>query len=87
MESGVSGKGDFSQEQYSTLTNYVDASIIGNAINRIFQNEFDIPNHYPTKDRKKNADDPLIYVKQFIWLYQNELSKQDESLDPGLNDN
>lgn len=86
MESGVSGKGDFSQEQYSTLTNYVDASIIGNAINRIFQNEFDIPNHYPTKDRKKNADDPLIYVKQFMWLYQNELSKQDESLDPGLND-
>lgn len=87
MESGVSGKGDFSQEQYSTLTNYVDASIVDDAINRMFQNEFDIPNKYPTKDKKQNTDDPLIYVKQFIWLYRNELSKQDESLDADLNDN
>ena len=30
------------------------------------------------KDNEKYSDDPLIYVKQFICLHQQELSKQND---------
>ncbi|SJM73134.1 KAP family P-loop NTPase fold protein [Psychrobacter piechaudii] len=80
MESGKSGKGDFAQEQYSSLTKYIDASVINDAINHVFADELVIPDNYPTKDDNSN-DDPLVYVKQFKWLYRNELSSKGKQLD------
>lgn len=86
MESGVSGKDDFTQEQYSALTKYIDASVINDAICRVFEDELDIPDKYPTKNSRKDTNDPLIYAKQFKWLYQHELSNKDEQLDSNSDD-
>lgn len=79
MESGKSRKEGFTSSQYEALSQYVDASILMKTIRTNFPNELVVPNEYPSKLEREGADNELLFVRQFIWHYHNEILKQEGS--------
>lgn len=76
---GRSGKEDFTVKEYQTISQYIDASILMKAIRTYFPNELVVPNEYPSKLKCEDADEELLFIRQFIWLYNNEALKQQDS--------
>jgi len=76
---GRSGKEDFTRNEYDTLSKYIDASILMAAVRTHFPNELNTSDKYPSRLNNEDTDEELLFIRQFIWLYYNEILRQENS--------
>ena len=80
MESGISHKSDFERDQYNSVTNVLDPSIILKTIEVNFPAAMKKLDEYP-RVFNNNDEKGFLFLEQFIWLHRyvlNESQKNDK---------